>query len=155
MAHLGVAKAEIAQPKLRDELTRIQGELYMLLADLGSARARDALPPQDAPRDLPEPMLPGAAPARLEGLIDAAEAELPPLKDFVMPGESRASSALHVARTVCRRAERRVISARRGALVAEVAVVYLNRLSDLLFVLARLVDQDAGGKERTFKSTLA
>lgn len=100
-------------------------------------------------------MLPANSPMRLEGLIDAWEAELPPLKDFVMPGESRASAALHVARTVCRRAERAAVTAGRAAIVPDVAVVYLNRLSDLLFVLARLVDQDAGGKDRTFKASLA
>jgi cob(I)alamin adenosyltransferase len=100
-------------------------------------------------------MLPADSSARLEGLIDAWDAELPPLRDFVMPGESRASAALHVARTVCRRAERAVVTVRRAAVVPEAAVVYLNRLSDLLFVLARLVDQNAGGQDRTFKSTLA
>jgi cob(I)alamin adenosyltransferase len=147
VAHLGVAKAEIVQPKLRDALTAIQGELYLLLSDLGSAKSIGAEPAKV--------MLATESPKRLEALIDGWEAELPPLKDFVMPGESRASAALHVARTVCRRAERRTITARRAALIPDVAVVYLNRLSDLLFVLARLVDQNAGGGDRTFKSTLA
>ncbi len=147
VACLGVAKAEVSLPMLRDELTAIQGELYLLLSDLGSARPTGEAPAKAL-------LSPDAAP-RLEALIDGWDAELPPLKDFVMPGESRASAALHVARTVCRRAERRTVSARAAAVVPETAVVYLNRLSDLLFVLARLVDRDAGGRDRTFKSTLA
>jgi cob(I)alamin adenosyltransferase len=91
---------------------------------------------------------------RLERLIDAWDAGLPPLKDFVMPGETRASAALHVARTVCRRAERRLVTAARTAPIPPEGGVFLNRLSDLLFVLARKVDHEAGGGDRTFKSAL-
>jgi cob(I)alamin adenosyltransferase len=141
VAGLGVAKAEIADQALRDRITAIQSELYLLLSELATSG-----PPRLA--------LPADATARLEAAIDALEAGLPPLKDFVMPGESRASAALHVARTVCRRAERAVIAAGRAAPVPASAIVYLNRLSDLLFVMARTADHGAGGADKTFKSAL-
>jgi cob(I)alamin adenosyltransferase len=74
---------------------------------------------------------------RLEQAIDAMEQSLPPLSSFVLPGGSKAAAALHLARTVCRRAERRVLRASRGAKVRPEVLVYLNRLSDYLFVAAR------------------
>jgi cob(I)alamin adenosyltransferase len=141
VACLGVAKAEITDAALKERLTAIQSELYLLLASLATSGPPKAALPEDA------------AP-RLEATIDALEAELPPLKDFIMPGESRGSAALHHARTVCRRAERRVIAAGRGTQPPAAAVVYLNRLSDLLFVMARAIDRGAGGRDRTFKSSL-
>jgi cob(I)alamin adenosyltransferase len=80
----------------------------------------------------------------MEAWIDRAEEELEPLKSFVLPGGSPAAAALHLARTVCRRAERRVVSLSRTATIEEGVVVYLNRLSDLLFTLARLANHRAG-----------
>jgi cob(I)alamin adenosyltransferase len=91
--------------------------------------------------------IPTLDPARVEALerwIDAADAELEPLKSFILPGGTEAAAALHLARTVCRRAERRVVSLARGVRVGEEYVVYLNRLSDLLFTLARLANRRAG-----------
>ncbi|MCA9153844.1 MAG: cob(I)yrinic acid a,c-diamide adenosyltransferase [Planctomycetales bacterium] len=82
----------------------------------------------------------------LERAIDRFEEQLPPLKQFILPGGSRAAAELHLARTVCRRAERRVVSLMHESelpIAAEI-VVYLNRLSDLLFVLARAANQAAG-----------
>jgi cob(I)alamin adenosyltransferase len=84
--------------------------------------------------------------ARLEGWIDAAEAELRPLRRFILPGGSPAGAALHLARTVCRRAERGIIGLGEGA-VEPVLLAYVNRLSDLLFVLARLANARAGRTE--------
>jgi cob(I)alamin adenosyltransferase len=81
--------------------------------------------------------------AALEAAIDAADAELPPLRAFVLPGGTRAGAAFHAARTVCRRAERRVLSLDRISPLRDASVRYLNRLSDLLFVLARLENQRA------------
>ena len=82
--------------------------------------------------------------ARLEELLERYNASLPPLADFVLPGGSRPAALAHVARAACRRAERRLValSAREAALPA--AMQYLNRLSDLLFVLARAMNRDAG-----------
>ena len=79
--------------------------------------------------------------ARLEGWIDTCEAELQPLRRFIMPGGTQTAAALHVARTVCRRAERRMVAL--GILEVEF-LAYINRLSDLLFVLARVVNRRAG-----------
>lgn len=75
--------------------------------------------------------------AQMEGWIDAVEAELPPLRRFILPGGNRAAAALHVARTVCRRAERRMVALE---LTDAGSLAYINRLSDLLFVLARVVN---------------
>jgi cob(I)alamin adenosyltransferase len=75
--------------------------------------------------------------AWLEGILDGLNDPLPPLKEFILPGGTRKASLCHLARTVCRRAERRVIALKRDEAVSDAAAQYLNRLSDLLFVLAR------------------
>jgi cob(I)alamin adenosyltransferase len=87
---------------------------------------------------------------RLEQWIDAAETELPPLRRFVVPGGTAAASALHLARTVCRRAERHIVSLGPDAVPAE-TVRYINRLSDLLFVLARLANRRANVPDREWE----
>ncbi|HEX5726073.1 MAG TPA: cob(I)yrinic acid a,c-diamide adenosyltransferase, partial [Longimicrobiaceae bacterium] len=120
-------------------MRKVQADLFAL----GAALATPA--PQDGGRQAP--WTPGLAPERvaeLETWIDAAEAELEPLKSFILPGGSPAAAALHLARTVCRRAERRVVALSRQATVGGEWLVYLNRLSDLLFVLARLANRRAG-----------
>jgi cob(I)alamin adenosyltransferase len=83
--------------------------------------------------------------ARLESLIDAHETELPPLRKFILAGGSQAGAALHVARTVCRRAERRMVALQPA--VDPVLLRYVNRLSDLLFVLARVANHRGGVAE--------
>ena len=83
--------------------------------------------------------------ARLEALIDGLEAELPPLRRFILPGGGAAGAALHLARTICRRAERRVVAL--GAEAHTGVIVYLNRLSDLLFVMARAANHRDGAPE--------
>jgi cob(I)alamin adenosyltransferase len=80
----------------------------------------------------------------LENLLDRLNADLAPLKDFILPGGTRAAALCHLARTVCRRAERRVYTLSRSEPVSPVSLKYLNRLSDLLFVLARAVNQASG-----------
>jgi cob(I)alamin adenosyltransferase len=80
----------------------------------------------------------------MEEWIDQAEGELPPLTSFILPAGTGGSAALHLARTVCRRAERRVISLSKQATIDADAIVFLNRLSDLLFVWARLANHRAG-----------
>lgn len=81
---------------------------------------------------------------RLEQQLDGLNAELAPLKEFILPGGSAAAAACHVARTVCRRAERRLVSLTREEPISEPALRYLNRLSDLLFVMARYINQQQG-----------
>lgn len=89
-------------------------------------------------------MLGEAQVARLEERLEAWNGTLAPLKEFILPGGSRAAAAAHLARTVCRRAERRVVALGRAEQVGERARQYLNRLSDLLFVIGRLLNRHAG-----------
>jgi cob(I)alamin adenosyltransferase len=84
---------------------------------------------------------------RLEAGIDTLNADLPPLKDFILPGGSKAAGLTHVARAVCRRAERRVQSLSREETLSPLGLKYLNRLSDYLFVLARVLARENGGSE--------
>jgi cob(I)alamin adenosyltransferase len=87
---------------------------------------------------------------QLEHAIDDGDRELEPLKSFIVPGGSPKAAALHVARTVCRRAERRVVSLADTEEIPGVVVIYLNRLSDLLFTLARVANRRAGTGEVTW-----
>ena len=84
---------------------------------------------------------------RLEDALDAFNAGLPALKDFILPGGSRAASLAHVARTICRRAERTLVALAKIDPLPPPPLQYLNRLSDLLFVLARVLNRDAGGND--------
>jgi len=83
----------------------------------------------------------------LEEAIDRFETELPPLRQFILAGGGPAGALLHVARTVCRRGERRVVALARNVAIDEVVIRYLNRLSDFLFVLARLINHRQGQQE--------
>ena len=90
---------------------------------------------------------------RLEAQLDGFNADLPPLKDFILPGGGPAAAACHVARAVCRRAERRTWSLARVEVVAPDTLQYLNRLSDLLFVIARLLARHEQGTETIWRRT--
>lgn len=90
----------------------------------------------------------------LESALDAFNASLPPLRDFVLPGGTPAGAACHVARAVCRRAERRTWTLARDADVNEHLLRYLNRLSDLLFVIARVINRQGGGEEPIWRKDL-
>ena len=140
-ACLGLARVHTREAGDFDALlARLQNELFDLGADLATPAASDEAPGARL-RILDSQV------ARLEGEIDALNAELPPLTSFVLPGGSPAAAALHLARTVCRRAEReavRLIEA--GQPVSGPALRYLNRLSDLLFVAARFAN-DKGAAE--------
>lgn len=85
--------------------------------------------------------------ARLETLLDRYNSDLAPLKEFILPGGTRAASLAHLARTVCRRAERALIALARAEPVGATARIYLNRLSDLLFVLGRVLNREGGGSD--------
>jgi cob(I)alamin adenosyltransferase len=85
--------------------------------------------------------------SRLEALLDDYNRDLPPLKEFILPGGTRAASLAHLARTVCRRAERALVSLSRAEPVGTTARKYLNRLSDLLFVLGRVLNRAGGGSD--------
>jgi cob(I)alamin adenosyltransferase len=138
-AAIGFARALGADPEVERQLIRVQDELLCVGADLATppgSKARMALPPVEA-----------AWAEELERTIDAWEKELPNLTEFLLPGASRASAALHLARTVCRRAERRAVALHRHSAVAPALLVYLNRLSDFLFVAARLQAKREGAPE--------
>jgi cob(I)alamin adenosyltransferase len=138
-AALGFALALEPQDFSRDALERIQRDLFTMGAEL--ATPESALLGKVLPGNpIGEPEI-----LALEGVIDAREAELDPLTNFILPGGTLKAAALHVSRTVCRRAERAVVSLARGARVSPAIVKYLNRLSDLLFVLARAANA-AGGR---------
>ncbi len=89
---------------------------------------------------------------RLEALLDGFNEPLPPLKDFILPGGGHAAAACHLARTVCRRAERGLVALSRVEMVRPQCVRYLNRLSDLLFVIARVLAREAGAGEVLWKN---
>jgi cob(I)alamin adenosyltransferase len=85
--------------------------------------------------------------ARLDRLLEKYNADLPPLKDFILPGGSHAAALAHVCRTVCRRAERSIVSLGKSETVSEALRQYVNRLSDLLFVLSRVLNRADGGSD--------
>ena len=136
-AALGVAAAATDEDDLRALLENLQ----VLLFALGGALATPD-PAHRAKSGVPEPTAEDVA--EMERRIDAFEAELEPLQRFVLPGGTPAAAALHVARTVCRRAERRCVALARGEDVGASSVGALNRLSDLLFVMARVANRRAG-----------
>ena len=84
---------------------------------------------------------------RIDGLIEQFNVDLPPLREFILPGGCRAAALAHVARTVCRRAERTLVGLRQSENLHTLPVQYLNRLSDLLFVLARVLNRTGGGSD--------
>jgi len=140
-ACLGLARAAGLPPALDALAARLQEELFVLGADL-------ATPPGGGARPDKVVRLPGDAAASLEPEIDRCEEGLDPLRTFILPGGSPAGAALHLARTVCRRAERRLVHLTAKESVSAAAVPYLNRLSDLLFVMARAANARAGKAEQ-------
>ena len=139
---IGIARLHTAKmPKLDEMLARIQNELFDLGADL-------ATPERDEKLDYEPLRILGAQVTRLEAEIDGMNAELEPLRSFVLPGGTPAAAYLHLARTVCRRAERQVTALMEGPheMVSEAALQYLNRLSDFLFVAARYANIGQDGK---------
>ncbi len=133
---LGVARAEALPADVDALLARIQSELFSLGAELATPN----------PAALGTALVGPGHSAALERAIDQYEAQLEPLKLFILPAGTRAAALLHLARTVCRRAERRLVTLRTAAAepVSGELIIYLNRLSDLLFVLAREVNRRAG-----------
>jgi cob(I)alamin adenosyltransferase len=122
-----------------DDFDRLLGTIQSRLFDLGAELANGA-----KGKDLGIPLVDESDIEAMERAIDRAEEEVTPLKVFILPGGSAASAQLHVARCVCRRAERRVVHLRETTEIRGEVVRYLNRLSDLLFTLARLANHRAG-----------
>lgn len=142
-AVLGMARAHGPDPALDALLLGIQRDLFALGAQLADPSEKVAARKSKA----------AVAPERIEELeaaIDRHEATLPALRAFVLPGGAPLGAILHLGRTVCRRAERTIVSLHREHRVDPLIEIYVNRLSDLLFVLARHVNQAAGQAEDTW-----
>lgn len=131
---IGVAVAALGEGEIPDMLRRIQNDLFDLGADIATPIGDEE--PEWALRIVPEQV------TRLEREIDALNADLAPLNSFILPGGSAAAAAVHLARAITRRAERSVVGAAEERAINTHARTYLNRLSDLLFVLARVVNAD-------------
>ena len=135
-ACLGVARALGVSASSDACLLQIQGDLFTVGAELACVPGKE--------KKLRVILVGEADIQRIEAWIDRGEEPLEPLQNFVLPGGTPSAAELHRARTVCRRAERRTLTAGRSSAVRAEVVIYLNRLSDLLFVLARYENRTAG-----------
>lgn len=133
-AILGIVVTELKSEELKEELRSIQSELFTIGADLATPNNKSVKIVR----------VDNNFTKRIEVLIDKYDEKLPELKNFILPGGSKASAYLHLARTVCRRAEREVVSLIKEVEINPEIEVYLNRLSDLLFVLARYENYISG-----------
>ncbi len=137
---LGVAIAFISDNDIQQLLMQLQCDLFELCADIVSVPSNDSTQYRIDEKHV----------KTLEEFIDSFEARLPKLSKFVLPGGTKGASLLHLARAVCRRAERSLVRLSKCEPINEEALHYLNRLSDLLFVLARYVNYTAGEVEKTW-----
>lgn len=144
-AVLGLARAEALPQEVLGVLERVQRELFVLGAEVAAPRGSLRVTLRIAAQQV----------AQLEQDIDGFESRLPPLHNFILPGGVRSAATLHAARTVCRRAERRLVHlvATPEQAVSETAICYLNRLGDLLFVLARAANAAAGLKDVVWRAS--
>ncbi len=134
-AHLGLARCACREPMIRERLTLIQRELFLVGAELagGAALQTESSQRIDAERV-----------SRMEAWIDDACRAVPPLSGFILSGDHEAACRLDIARTVCRRAERRIVGLSRSERISQDVLRYVNRLSDLLFAWSRQVNYAAG-----------
>jgi len=137
-AHLGLAGVSAGDSEIAGELQQLQRDLFALGAQLAD-------PSEKIASHVSKAILRDVDVERLERLIDKLDAELPPLRHFILAGGSACGAALHVARAVCRRAERGMVALESP--VDPVLLKYVNRLYDLLFVLARTANHRAGAEE--------
>lgn len=131
-SQLGLLLCDKLDAALRETLLSIQHDLFDLGGEL-------CIPGYT--------MISDTQVARLDRLLEKYNADLPPLKDFILPGGSHAAALAHVCRTVCRRAERSIVSLGKSETVSEALRQYVNRLSDLLFVLSRVLNRADGGSD--------
>lgn len=131
-SQIGVLLCEDIPPQMKHELVSIQHDLFDMGGEL-------CIPGYT--------MITEAQVTRLDGLLAHYNADLPALKDFILPGGSRAAAIANVCRTVCRRAERAIVSVGNSEQINEAPRQYMNRLSDLLFVLSRVLNRYAGGTD--------
>ncbi len=142
-SRIGLVRALYPPADIDQVLATIQNDLFVLGADLATPK-----PKQRTSIDTIE----SRHVEHLERTIDRFEGSLPALKEFILPGGSRLAAELHVARTVCRRAERRIVNLLRKGEIGTTPFVYMNRLSDLLFVMARYANKLEGVEEVKWKT---
>jgi cob(I)alamin adenosyltransferase len=135
---IGLLLTEPISTKIRDCLTRVQHDLF----DMGGEICMPGYAMIKAERVL-----------ALETILDEFNDTLPALKEFILPGGSRAASYCHLARTVCRRAERTMTTLNSQEKITEISLQYINRLSDLLFVLCRILNKEAGVPDVLWNNT--
>jgi cob(I)alamin adenosyltransferase len=140
---IGYARSLIEGDEIDAILERIQQDLFLVGAELATRQKRSGLQKAKVTQAMVE---------HLEEEIDKLDAELPPLSTFIVPNGTRAAAALHVARTIARRAERRTVALTKNEKLNPALVPYLNRSSSLLFVLARVVNKRAGIEEKKWAS---
>jgi cob(I)alamin adenosyltransferase len=141
---IGVARATGPVELFDELLDGVQRDLFAIGGRLATPE------PEKVAKAIAKAVLPPGRVASFERVMDDAEGELPPLRAFVLPGGSPKAAALHLARTVCRRAERSVVRLAREEEAPAEILAYLNRLSDLLFTLARLANHRAGAGDTTW-----
>jgi len=139
-AVLGYARAKLTDKSIKEHLLGLQRDLFAIGAQLADPRGEVEKKAEKA----------GVSEERvkeLEAIIDRYDATLQPLRSFILPGGGEVGAILHLARGVCRRAERRMVALSRETPLPPVLIAYINRLSDLLFTLARAVNREAGVEE--------
>jgi cob(I)alamin adenosyltransferase len=138
---IGVALSQEPSSEGREILEEIQNQLFILGADLATLESKKVKIDRIGTGEI----------EKLEAWIDRLDDQLPALTSFILPGGSKAGAALHQARTVCRRAERKTVSLKQNDPISDECVIYLNRLSDLLFVMARFENMKADVPETPWK----
>jgi len=139
---LGITLTHTLSNKGREILTEIQNQLFVLGADLATLPTKKSKINRIGSTEIKQ----------LEGWIDELDVQLPQLTSFILPGGSPAGASLHLARTVCRRAERHTVELKSSDPISDEVIIYLNRLSDLLFVLARFENHNTGAEETKWVS---
>lgn len=146
-AAIGMAMSHVMHDDLRSTLVEVQHALFHMGADL--------CVPENAKVDYPVPRITEGHVTYLESVMDRLSQELPPLENFVLPGGTPAAAALHFARSVCRRAEREVLRLDEQEPLSDAVTIYLNRLSDALFVMSRYDNKAAGCQDCVWDSRRA
>jgi cob(I)alamin adenosyltransferase len=134
---LGVVLTHPVSGRGQQILNELQSQLFVLGADLATLQSKSSKIDRIQPGDI----------EKLETWIDELEEDLAPLTSFILPGGAPAGATLHLARTVCRRAERHTVALKQNDPISSEVIIYLNRLSDLLFVMARYENMSAGAEE--------
>ena len=147
-AVLGWIRTKVADGTIRQDLLQIQRDLFAVGAQLADPRSELGTGPTGHVKQKAEKAgLHEGRVRELEGIIDRYDTVLSPLRAFILPGGSEGGALFHLARTVCRRAERRMVALSRDEPLSPLLIPYMNRLSDLLFTLARAVNREAGVEE--------